>query len=450
MIIRFGVSNFCSIREYQEVSFVATSLKDENCYFLPVTTGKKGKTLDLLPVIAMYGANASGKTTVLQALSYMAAAVRSSHTSTASSTGTPHSPFLLDKNSSNQCSHFDIDIVIDRKRYHYGFCNNKDIITEEWLYSFDLDSERQVKKNLFERKTFLTDEKKYETAISFGPSLKGENKLISKFVRANSLFLSVAAQNSHEELIKIFNFLDSNFYERIDGNSDSEELIAEQLFTYFGDSSEKLEPTLSFLKAADIGIVGIDFSKTPFSESQKTLFKDLEEIIRKHTKSKDDFELPSEKKIINLIHSGEDGDRYTIRLKSESTGTKAILEILGPLLSCLNNGGLLLIDELNNTLHPMVSRELIKLFLNAETNTGNGQLIFTTHDTNLLFGNLLRRDEIWLTEKNSVGATSIYSLSELKIKSTDNLEKGYLNGRFGAIPFLGWTDKEITNIFKRK
>ena len=127
----------------------------------------------------------------------------------------------------------------------------------------------------------------------------------------------------------------------------------------------------------------------------------------------------------------------------ESAGTIALLGLLGPLLKRLKEGGVLLIDELNSTLHPLISRELIRLFSRAETNPGKAQLLFSTHDTNLLSNKILRRDQIWFAEKDEQGATHIFSLAEIKVRSSENFESGYLHGRFGAIPFLGVTDSFI-------
>ncbi|MGC3986830.1 MAG: ATP-binding protein [Pseudorhodoferax sp.] len=399
----------------------------------------------------MYGANAAGKSTLLHAFDFFLDAIRNSHSGVASRTGTPYAPFILDSESRSKPSRYDIDIVLESTRYHYGFAVDGKCILQEWLYSFDLTASRQVRSVMFARET--SPEGRVDVTFP-GKSLRGENKQIAKLVRPNSLFLSVAAQNSHPQISPMFDFFEQ-VVSRLDSDV-SESAVVSQLTAYFGLDEQRKAAALAFLKAADVGISDLSFSKIPLKEKEIQIVRDIEKLIRQHAEVPEserfifsDDEL-KEKVSVKLMHLGKDGESYAVPFAAESTGTRALLQLLGPVFARLHTGGTVLIDELNTALHPLVSRELIKLFQNPSTNPGRAQLIFTTHDTNLLTGSLLRRDQIWFAEKDSGGATHLFSLSDIKVRSKDNIERGYLMGRFGAVPFVGCGLEEFASIFGKR
>lgn len=435
MLLRFGVQNHRSIRDYQEISFLASSLKDNEEGLLSIDLPQDneadddsaGMKLSVLPVVAVYGANAAGKSTILKAFDFFYEAILNSHTGTAKTHGTPYTPYLLNDYSIEEPSGYDADFVIDGTRYHYGFTVDGKIIVSEWLYSFNLSSKRQVRSVLFHR------DSEAEEIFYFGPALKGDNKRISKSVRANSLYLSTAAQNAHPHLSLILEYFSENISTRLEQLSNPA-AITKQLIAYFGKDPDRKKVAFEFLKAADVGITDIDFSEIPYEEKTKKLLSDFETVIKKHLPTmslENSFNVKTEAKV---LHSGEDEKSYPIELEYESSGTLALLQILGPVFNRLLNGGVLLVDELNICLHPLVSKQLIKLFSYPETNPGRAQLIFSTHDTGMLTGGSLRRDQIWFVEKDRVGASTLYPLSNFKVRSTDNFEKGYKDGRFGAAP----------------
>ncbi|AOW12801.1 hypothetical protein LPB72_17535 [Hydrogenophaga crassostreae] len=444
MLLRFGVENHGSIESYQELQLTATSLKDDESGLIPVaseTAAGIEKALKVVPVLGIYGANASGKSTLLSAMEFFGDGIVSSHTGRASSSGTPYYPFLLNESSKEKPSRYDADIVLDGYRYHYGYSLDGKKIVQEWLYSFDLSAPRQVRSVLFARET----NSDLNIEFKFGKALKGENKQIAKLVRPNSLFLSAAAQNSHPQITPIFEFFFSKVVHRLDSKI-NEASIAEQITAYFGADEGRQKMAIEFLKAADIGVNGIDFSKSPPDKRTAELLQDFEQVLKKHLpQNEENFEFPKnvDRPKVELLHIGKDRGKYPIKLKRESTGTLALLQLLGPAFARLNEGGLLIVDELNTALHPLVSRELIKLFSSPDTNIGKSQLIFSTHDTNLLSGGLLRRDQLWFTEKDLGGATHVYALSDIKVRATDNFEQGYLEGRFGATPFMGCSLKDF-------
>ena len=213
--------------------------------------------------------------------------------------------------------------------------------------------------------------------------------------------------------------------------------LGEQLYNYFANDTERYRKVVDFLQAADVGIAKIDFSKVPITETKRQLLADLDQLIAKHVRKPTSLADKSEETKVEILHVGEGGRHFPIALDQESAGTQALMQLLGPVFNRLQDGGVLIIDELNVALHPLVSRELIGLFSNPQTNLGKAQLIFSTHDTSILTSGLLRRDQIWFAEKDKSGATSVYPLSSIKVRTTDNWERGYITGRFGAIPFFG-------------
>lgn len=427
MLLRFGVSNFKSIRDYQELSLVASSLKDDPAYLLEINGSKERA----VPLVGVYGANASGKSNLLLAFGHFRSFILTSHSKGPAEGGISRNPFLLDPNSEREPSRFDCDVIIQGIRYHYGFAVDNEKILEEWLYAFPTGS-RQV---WFHRKSGEKPE------FQFGKFLKGKNKTIEALTRENSLFLSAAAQNNHEQLSPLHRY----FWARFHYSSVS---TTDQSFVpdgYLGDDATRRK-ILSFLTFADTGISDLKMEDFEVRENFRQMFQELDSVVAKRTRTSDLFTqfMSTKPKEIRLAHRGSNGHSTYLKLDSESQGTLALLSILEPIFRALVNGQTLFIDELNTSIHTLLAIRILQLFVSPETNPKGAQLIFTTHDTNLLCANVLRRDEIWFTEKNNEGATHLYPLTNINTRKTDNLEKGYLQGRFGGIPFLG----KLEDLFK--
>jgi AAA15 family ATPase/GTPase len=417
MLMRFGASNYRSIREYQELSLVGSALKDAGPDFIEV----QGVREKLLPVAMIYGANASGKSTILNAMNFLRGAVLKSNKRSPNSK-IPRSPFALSNEYKGQSTQVDCDFIFEGVRYHFGFIANDDVFEEEWLYAFpDGNRRKWYHRKLNER-------------ISFGKHFKGRNQLIASLTRPNSLFISSAAQNAHEQGTKIFGFFE-NLVTPVVSAALNTDALANSLRE--GIDGRILE----FLRLADTGITGGRVQETPVPEQVNRV---IEKIRSNLVEEFSDFEFgpPAPKRTLSLSHaSGDESEDIFFNLSAESRGTLRLLKLLRPIFDALDKGSTIFIDEIDASVHTLLSKTILELFSSHVTNPKGAQLIATTHDTMLLCAKVLRRDQIWFTEKDITGATSLYPLSDIRTRQSDNLEKGYLEGRFGAIPFLGDLNK---------
>lgn len=427
MLLRFGVENHRSIRNYQELLMTAAPFKERGETLLMSTDQKTS----VVPTAAVYGANAAGKSTILDAMQFMRSSIVSSHSMGPASGGTPYVPFLLDDDSRTKPSRYDVDLEIDDTRYHYGFKLDGKRVNEEWLIAIPLTKARRSRQTWFHRV-------EGESSIYFGKELKGENKLIEKIVRDNSLFLSAAAQNAHPQLLKIYEYFQRRFM--VPNLPDLAPSLGMSVARFFSAHQQFEAQAIEFLKAGDTGISGISYTDLRVSDKAKTFLNEFNEILKRHSLMDSD-EILQDRKTAALSHRGSNGKEYKLDIDRESAGTKAMLSTIGPILMCLESGGLLVVDELSNSLHPLMSRKIVGLFSDPSINVGKAQLIFSTHDTNLLCDNLFRRDQIWFAEKDREGTTHLYPLTNIEVDKRANVEKGYLHGRFGAIPFFSVIDE---------
>lgn len=435
MLLRYGTENHRSIYEYQEISCAASAkLDDDDAHLIRID--EKGLKGDFLPIVALYGANAAGKSNMVDALEFMVWCIRVSARNSPDTDSIVVRPSKIKNASAERASLYDCDVLIDSVRYHYGFTCVKEGFVREWLHSFP----NGLKTVLFER-DFQNPE---SIEIKFGSSLgKVDKTLRDVATNRKALFLSLSRQTKHEILLPIQRYFATNF-EFIDtqNTSVSEESVAR------GIEDPLTRKTLErFLKEADIGFISLEVERNPVSESSKQLSKELFKVIKQFTQDDvPDFSEREEDIEINFLHQCEDGTRFKVPLSDESTGTRHLLLLLIPVLDAIRKGRTLVVDEITTTLHTKLSRELLSLFSNREENSKRAQFIFTTHDTNLLSRDVLRRDEVWFAERDRLGKTSIYPLSDFKTRKTDNVEKGYLQGRFGAVPFLGNLQKLIDEV----
>jgi AAA15 family ATPase/GTPase len=452
MLLRFAVSNFRSIRDEQELSLVASqAIKDDPQALIETPALRKDK---VLPAALIYGANASGKSNVVEALRFMQRMVLDSHTDLKPGAPFGRPPFRLAPGWPEKESRFDLTFVHEGVRYQYGFTAFEDRFGSEWLYSWPSGSRREL---------FVREGQEF----SFGRFLKGDNQLIARNTKANSLFVSAAAQNNHEQLSIIYYFFMELWFERLSS------LNVRNLAFFLGDTGLDSR-ILKFLCALDTGVTRLRIIEEDHHETMGDLFS-KRDISNTNVKPKNflvhifepkESMVPSDnvrdlgsnekigklaalfnpmrrKKRAQLGHATKDGGVEFFDLDDESTGTIRMLSFLEPIFNALDTGATVVIDELDSSLHTHACEQVIALFQSPKTNPKGAQLIATTHDTNLLKSEMLRRDQVWFTEKDDEGATHLYPLTDIHTRKGDNIEKGYLQGRFGAVPFAGSVDDFI-------
>ncbi len=417
MLLRFAVTNHLSIRSEAELVFIAAPLKEQRKELIASRYGKHG----VLPVIALYGANASGKSNLLDAIAFMRRLVMHSFDKGDPSGGLRTMPFRLDETTVREPSKYLLDFVLRDIRYQYGFEITKERVVSEWLYGYP----KQLRTVLFTRDSAHPEE------FHFGRSLTGSNKQIQSITRPNALFLSAAATSGHILLKEISEYFSKKISMLFGSNHKDGESIAEAL----EEDKEIFDQTVRYLAIADVGISDIKIEREDFPEAARA---ELGEFLKLLSRLSDKGipAMPEKHVEIKLGHRSGDGIVRYLDFSSESLGTRHLFSILLPMLKALRDGNILIIDEITTSLHTLLSRRLVSMFQDPSVNLNGAQLIFSTHDTNLLAPGFLRRDEIWFAEKGADGATSIFPLTDIKTKNTDNIERGYIQGRFGGVPYL--------------
>jgi AAA15 family ATPase/GTPase len=411
MLLRFRARNHLSLRDAEEISLVASTLDDDPSGLIPCPAIGQ----NLLPAVVVYGANASGKSNLVNALWSMCADVRVSHRLGEPGGGIPRTPFLLDSTVKASPSLFEADFILDGIRHTYGYEASDTAFIAEWLYAYP-KGRRQI---LFRR-----DGQNFE----FGRTLKGRNTIVAEATRDNSLFLSAAAQMNHASLSAV-----AAFFNSLEHVKTEEADLALQ----FGVNEKVTDSRISrFIQNIGTGVCGISIGKRKPNYEDEILLRALGDKVDLKIKQKaadGTLELPT----FQFSHLDRDGAPVLFQAQQESEGTRRLLFMLVAIFHALDNGTPVIIDELNAHLHTQACEAILALFCDPETNPKGAQLIATTHDTNLLRSPYLRRDQVWFAEKDREGATHLYPLTDIRTRKGDNIEKGYLQGRYGAIPYAG-------------
>lgn len=440
MLIAFRFRNFMSFKGEAELSLISHNSDKTLSSSLILAKVSPRKDIKLLPAVAIYGANSAGKTNVLHAINFMKRAVVDSQNKWKPDGGTSLRPFGP-HNDTKSVASFEADFIINDVRYTYGFSASVAAFKDEWLISHAGGRKRE----LFSRKVELEEElyrdekrlsARQEVTVKFGTKLFSPDdeyaSSILKKVRGNSLFLSAAAQDNHPECRDIYKWFDNLSLENISGFNDrNNAMTTAELIV--NDETAKSR-VIKILKAADPCLHDIEVIRTNISIDNPA----LESLT---DQEKERFARDFRFNIFFVVKDGND----TVRLPfdRQSKGFQKLFSIAHYIISSLNSGQILLIDEIETSIHPHLARFIVDLFQNSEINIGRSQVIFTTHDTTMLDQSLLRRDQIWFVEKKGV-CSDLYSLLEFSPRKDESLERGYLRGRYGAIPALGldldWTD----------
>lgn len=412
MLIRFRVENHRSIRDEQELSLVASTLSEHEDTLVHV----ERYGLDLLRAAAIYGPNAAGKSSLFHGLAFMRAAVLESQRAWSPDGGIPRTPFALQPNAISEPSLFAVNVLIEGVQYEYGFTVDSTRVLEEWLYAFPKGR----------RQEWFTRDASRDVEFAFSRLLPGENRAIGALTRSNSLFLSAAAQNNHETLAPLYHW----FSQRLWIVDDSTRKYFENYTIESCRDPSYRDMLFSLLQAADLGISKLELREEEFPP-------DLQHLVRTTTDPAvaDALRKRFQSPLVQFWHSTGDSEiAVALPLDQESRGTKTLFSLLGIIIWSLSTGGTLLVDELDQSLHSVLARQIVNMFNRPDYNPGGAQLLFNTHDTNLLDTELLRRDQVWFTEKGRDGATRIIPLTDFHARKQENLERGYLQGRYGALP----------------
>ncbi len=427
MLIEFSFSNIRSFKSEKTLNMVASTFKEHqstHTFTVSPPKGSRAKPITLLKSAAIYGANASGKSNVIAALSFIKRMVLISATKLAPSSNIPINKHLLNAKCQNEPSSFELIFFADGIRYRYGAEFYNDEIGSEWLYHAP---------NWKEAKLFIRNGQKFDIGSAFK-----EGKGLEEKTRQNSLFLSVCAQFNGKITTSIYNWFKTNL-KIISGLDDSG--YANFTLRNMEEDSFKKE-VLEFIKIADLGIEDILIEKmdTDAQELPSELKKKLKELYDKTVaKAPPNAKVKAEINLVSSLHKGY--DRGQIRevffpFGFESEGTQKFFAMSGLIIDSIKRGSTIIIDEMDSRLHPLLSKFLVELFNSLDSNPNNAQLIFATHDTNLLKASIFRRDQIWFTEKDKQGASDLYSLADYKVRADASFQKDYILGKYGAIPFI--------------
>ncbi|MGW8066446.1 AAA family ATPase [Streptomyces ziwulingensis] len=406
MLLSFRVANHRSIREETELSLVATDLNEGTAR----ETGARseGRPVSVLPAVGIFGANASGKSNVLNALRFMRSAVLDSFADWSKRAEIPRQPFELDPGAQEETSFFEADLLLgkDRVRYTYGFELSDERVEAEWLHAYP-SGRRQI---WFDREAGRPDDEGGEFRFP-GTGLKGQKDLIVTSTRPDALFLTVGATLNHPGLAAVHRWFVNNLW-LVTSVSDVPHRTewTRKRLTDRKSGARLRERIGAMLAAADLGVSGLT--------------------------------LDPESGEVQLLHRSADGIPRPLDFwDQESLGTHAWFAFLGPLFHVLEQGGVLLADELDSSLHPILAAEVLRLFQDHEANPRLAQLIFTTHDATLLGPSVverpLDRDQVWIALKKTTGESQLYPITAArKARRDDNLERRYLHGHYGGVPRL--------------
>lgn len=410
MLLEFKVSNFKSIHHPATLSLVAGTEKDQT------ETNTLPTGLTSLPralrVGALYGGNAAGKSNLLKALEFMRFFVLSSANATQEGQPILVDAYAFDPAAKQEPTEFEVQFIEDGIRFEYGFTLNRTRVLEEWLNSSPKGRVSKWFHRLFRAET-------QDYAYEFGSYFQGQRQVWEKSTRTNALFLSTAIQLNNEQMRPVFTW----FQKRLAVVTNTG-MLPEELGMQLVESGKSKEFMLSLMRSADPSIEDlrvVDEKAVPGRLKLKIIFNGPVP--------------PEAAKEIEVTHKDSKGSGHTVlRLDEESQGTQRLFALGFPWFNALSEGRVLFVDELDASLHPLMTEALIKLFQAPEFADSKAQVFFTTHDTSLMSADLLRRDQIWFAEKDQDNSTRLYPLTDYSPRKSEALERGYLRGRFGALP----------------
>lgn len=437
-LLRFTVRNHRSLAG--EVTFdLAPRLADKN----RPKSGDWEEVVDHLAVI--YGANAAGKSNLIDAIRFAQYAVAFSATRWQEENSIPHFPFKLSQEDNDAPSMFEFDFIADNDvRYLYGFELTRDGIVSEWLSSVKNASRSRWVK-IYNRVINYNKPEKITQDVSWGNSIPLKTQSEFKLAGHKELFLSIARRSENRELWLVAKSLISEIV-IISLGEDHVTSRIQAITKMVKNSMFDVEELSTLMRLADTGITKVEIDEKKIPQDLIDLFNKLKEVAVKNEKSDNkaspnlsDEEISELAYSLVFTHKGAEGVEKKLKFRDESSGTVAWLSLAPIILDALREGKVLLADELDTSLHQNLVEMIVQTFSNSAVNIHGAQLIFTSHNTNYLeqlkeFG--ISKNQVWFVDKDLTGVSDLISLGEFDTPTNANFEKRYLSGRYGGIPLI--------------
>ena len=401
MIIQFSIENFLSLKEQNTLSLVATPLREEATLTENVLIPINDTGISLLKSALILGPNASGKSNVIKAFDFFKRFIINSFKDVQAGEEIEVENFRLDVQSASEPTSLELIFICGENQFRYGFNVTREKVQDEWLYR------KTSRKRAKEVELFLRE----DGGFKVHPSMPLLQDIVNRrMVRPNALLLSAAAQFNDAAAVEIIGWLTDTTVM----SCSEEERNWKDALRHFDDEAMR-ERIVAFSQYANLGIEDIE--------------KSGDRVTSRHN------QYDAEGRVAQSVSFPF--------LDNESEGTIKYFSLAYPIIEALDHGKRLIVDEFDSKMHPLLTERVISLFNSKETNPHGAQLIFTAHDSNLLSSGSFRRDQVWFTEKDRLGASKLFSLAEYKVRSGASFEKGYLAGKYGATPILG----NMSNLF---
>lgn len=403
MLLQFRIKNYKSFAEEAVLDMTATSIREHASSLIDVNGNK------VLPVAAIYGANASGKSNLLRAFGVMCGEVEGALVREVERKNPLITSYYFDEEARKQPTEFEVSLCIDNVEYCYGFTRDQKIVYEEWLFQKKYKKGTRAK----EKTIYYRDQKKLVTEV-VDTKEKQEIEFVYSMVSAGELMLTALGRRKKSQYRKVYSWFSSNGMYQYYGNENEERVTNMMVPAMLGNNQELFNELKKVISLFDPDICGL--------EVRKVVDGGFNSSCRLYSQ-----------------HMDSSGRVITTEFESESDGTKKLFSLMFTLITNIKFGVVLFIDELDAKLHPLILRYIIRLFTDPNKNTGKSQLVFSSHNLICLSSADLRRDEIWFVEKNKQ-KSELFSLYDFKeedssVRTDMNFGKNYLSGRFGAIPF---------------
>ena len=404
MIVQFSVENYLSFKGPITLSMVSTSLREDATLTENVLVPVADTGISLLKSAVILGPNASGKSNVIKAFDFFKRLIINSFKDVQAGEEIDVENFRLDVETSAEPTSFELIFISHENQFRYGFTVSREKVHVEWLYR------KACRKRAKEVELYLREGDTFKVH----PTMPLLQDIVNrKMVRPNALLLSAAAQFNDATAVEIIGWLNDT---TVISCSD-EDLNWKDALRHFDDEAMR-ERIVAFSQYADLGIEDIE--------------KSGDRVTSRHN------QYDAEGRVTQTVSFPF--------LDNESEGTIKYFSLAYPIIDALDHGKRLIVDEFDSKMHPLLTERVISLFNSKDTNPQGAQLIFTAHDSNLLSTGSFRRDQIWFTEKDRLGASNLFSLAEFKVRSGASFEKGYLAGKYGATPIIG----NMSNLFVKE